>query len=144
MTEVKKHREFEIFYSGHSGTIAVRNVKDAVGMHRNDDDEYIDLIEISAVKELEAEIEKLKRENEKVKNSYSVLRKQLSVDFQYQEIEKLNNLLDKAVEALGIYKEKSSYVIDADNNVIEFHGLESYWVGTLADETLAEIKEGMK
>lgn len=95
------------------------------------------------IRECKESYEQLQKENEKVKNSYSVLRKQLSVDFQYQEIEKLNKLLDKAVEAMSEIKYQCARTYGTDD-VEVVSEKEDVWPISIILKALAEINEGRK
>lgn len=108
-------------------------------------DEVIHYVEIAA---LEAAQKEMQQEIDDLKKSYNELKKQLSVDYQYQEIERLKyenevyvslteprienltSALKVAEDALEKYKDSA---FDIDGKV--------YKVGSKAAEALAEIQK---
>lgn len=129
MTEVKKHREWTLCsnYSTDHDAMKWFVSRDSEVTPEVETPEILRVIEIIAVKELEAEIEKLKCELDATEKVYRMNRQY--VETSKEEIQKLNKLLDKAVEYFSdIYADWSYKDIASE----------------FAEKALAEIKEARK
>lgn len=121
MTDVKRHREFWLI--DNNGTALVFEYSQPCSIHT---------IEISAVKELEEALNISKLEYEFL--SVNDRHQHKLILYMRAEIEKLKNLLNKAVEAL---ESQPRYDISV-NPPVETHAFRK------AQSALAEIKEGSK
>ena len=168
---MSQFRKFELFYSGLSGSLSVRNLKDAVNICINNEDEYIDVIEYAALEAAQKEIKQLKIKNEHleaiihrltsgnknmIEASFETEIEQLKKDNtiiletikgQHRLNDKLSAALKVAEDALKRYSERTVWFKDGGKLIYKsgsttpFFKDEEWCESDCADEALAEIQK---